>query len=99
MAVMVACDVADRHRPLLSYDAAMAEAGLAFGAEPTEGLRHSNIERAIQRMVESFGAGCPDDGDGHERRSLSYAGVPWFQHAVQEDGVITALECLWIRPG
>ncbi len=98
VAVMVACDEVDSHRPLLPYDAAMAEAGLAFGAEQTEGctIQTSNAQfnEWWNRSVLDVRMMVTDTSEG----PYPYAGVPWFSTPFGRDGVITALECLWIRP-
>ena len=80
VAVMVACDVGDSHRPLLAYDAAMAEAGLAFGAEQTEDctIQTSNAQfnewwnRSVLDAVSytHLGSGAESEGASGEGQGI-----------------------------
>lgn len=86
-------------RPKLTFDDARAEAqadldrysAWSCHVRTSNGQLNAWVNRAISdlhMMTTELPTG-----------SYPYAGVPWFNTPFGRDGIITALECLWLRPG
>jgi glycogen debranching enzyme len=96
--VTVACERHPSAARLLRFDDARAavEADLARSNARSCQLRTSNgqINAWINRAVADLHMLTTELATG----PYPYAGVPWFNTPFGRDGIITALECLWLQP-
>jgi glycogen debranching enzyme len=96
--VTVSCEVGERVPALLSFENAREAAensfrearAVACGVDTTNERFNAWLSRTVvdlHMMVTATKQG-----------PYPYAGVPWFSTIFGRDGIITALECLWINP-
>jgi glycogen debranching enzyme len=94
----VACERDGAAPSALSYDHASARAAAALETARAEagGIQTSNeqFNAWVNRAVADLVMMATDTGEG----PYPYAGVPWFSTPFGRDGLLTALECLWLNP-
>lgn len=94
----LSCEAEDASPDSLSYDAALSKAGEALKAARARTCEISTSNELfndwVNRSVADIHMMITDTPHG----PYPYAGVPWFSTAFGRDGIITALECLWINP-
>jgi glycogen debranching enzyme len=95
----VSCEPAGKTRRLLAYEAAFDQAGTALKTVRSQACEiQTSNERFnvwLHRNVADLSMMITETATG----PYPYAGVPWFSTVFGRDGLITALECLWVNPG
>lgn len=92
----VRCDA--RADQAAGYEAAChaARAAIAFAGESRASVRTSNAQ--FNAWVNRSAADLHMLTDGNPEGDYPYAGVPWYSVPFGRDGIITALQALWIEP-
>ena len=97
--VTIACERVPAAPVLLRFDDARAEAQTdleRYSAWACHiGTSNGQINAWVNRAVSDLHMMTTELPTG----PYPYAGVPWFNTPFGRDGIITALECLWLRPG
>ncbi|MGH7258880.1 MAG: amylo-alpha-1,6-glucosidase, partial [Nitrospiraceae bacterium] len=94
----VGCEVGGPPRPCFAYDHAMADASAALRTEQSQDCvvhtSNAQFNEWWNRSLLDLRMMVTETVEG----PYPYAGVPWFSTPFGRDGIITALECLWIKP-
>jgi glycogen debranching enzyme len=98
LCVTIGCERQPETRQLLAFDDARTEVEANLERYNTWSchLRSSNgqINAWVNRAVSDLHMMTTELATG----PYPYAGLPWFNTPFGRDGIITALECLWLRP-
>jgi glycogen debranching enzyme len=94
--VAIACELEDAGAPALTFDDAVARgrARHALGANAQVVTSDPTFNRWIRRSFADLGMLATDTPTG----TYPYAGIPWFSTPFGRDGILTALELLWLAP-
>lgn len=82
----------------VGYSRAVAAADGELKAAVTESCRISASHDRFNRWIRRSAADVEMMTIGNPETDFPYAGVPWFSTIFGRDGIITAMEMLWVNP-
>jgi glycogen debranching enzyme len=85
-------------KPFLSFPEAFASLNRDFDNHRQGDCEINTSSETFNDWLTRSGADLRMLIDGNPEGPYPYAGVPWFSTVFGRDGIITALECLWLMP-
>jgi glycogen debranching enzyme len=93
----IACKPDQKHHSI-GYARAMAGAETELKAVSANSCEISSSNDRLTRWIKRSKADVEMMTMGNPETNYPYAGVPWFSTVFGRDGIVTALEMLWIAP-
>jgi glycogen debranching enzyme len=94
---LVACNPDQKHHSV-GYARAMAGAETELKAVSANSCEISSSNDRLTRWIKRSMADVEMMTLGNPETNYPYAGVPWFSTVFGRDGIVTALEMLWLAP-
>jgi glycogen debranching enzyme len=96
--VVVTCERDIVKRPLLSFECARSEARADLESQAAQYCRIETNSGQFNALLRRAYADLHMLTTALPTGPYPYAGVPWFNTPFGRDGLITAMECLWVNP-
>jgi glycogen debranching enzyme len=99
ISVTVVCERSSAARPTLPYKEALTARNAQCQEELFGGCKIRTSSKPFNAWLARAEADLRMLIQGNPEGAYPYAGVPWFNTVFGRDGIITAMECLWMHPG
>ncbi|HEY2120636.1 MAG TPA: amylo-alpha-1,6-glucosidase [Candidatus Acidoferrum sp.] len=96
--ITVVCERSPSHKSVRPYADAFASKNLQCRQEILDGCRIRASNKRFDEWLTRSEADLRMLIQGNPEGAYPYAGVPWFNTVFGRDGIVTALECLWVAP-